>query len=255
MASTVSAVTLTLGAALGAGWLSTMGKAKGDISGLGNAIQQTRAQQNSLGLPDLDKHQRNEETIAKTKKALDDYRNSLDAAKAPTEEQNAILDHLTKRHERAAKELKKTETAIKSHTIALKAEGKDVAALTTEYKRLGEQQVKLEALGSAWQKASPHLVSFGKFTARTIGITGAATLAAYKFVNATASEGEALKISSELRTLATKGEPQALADGYGRSLGHWVIQSITEDQSHHLFPAGAPRKQDFTIVIARYHAD
>ncbi|AHF89510.1 tail protein [Opitutaceae bacterium TAV5] len=66
--------------------------------------------------------------------------------------------------------------------------------------------------------------------------------------------GAGLDQLDKLRALAAKGEPQALADGQGRSLGRWVITSITEDQSNHL-PGGAPRKQTFTISITRYHDD
>ncbi|RRJ96870.1 phage tail protein [Opitutaceae bacterium TAV4] len=66
--------------------------------------------------------------------------------------------------------------------------------------------------------------------------------------------GAGLGQLDKLRALAAKGEPQSLADGRGRSLGRWVIRSITEDQSNHL-PGGAPRKQAFSITIARYHDD
>lgn len=54
-----------------------------------------------------------------------------------------------------------------------------------------------------------------------------------------------------LRALAAKGKPLALADGRGRTLGRWVILSISEDQSAFL-PGGAPRKQAFTVNLRRY---
>ena len=46
-----------------------------------------------------------------------------------------------------------------------------------------------------------------------------------------------------LRTRADKGEALSMADGRGRSLGKWVINGITEEQSEFL-PGGAPRTVD-----------
>ena len=54
-----------------------------------------------------------------------------------------------------------------------------------------------------------------------------------------------------LRALAARGQPQPLADSKGRALGRWVIKTITEEQTA-LLPGGAPRKQTFTITLARY---
>lgn len=64
--------------------------------------------------------------------------------------------------------------------------------------------------------------------------------------------GAGLGQLAALRTLADKGEALSMADGRGRSLGKWVINGITEEQSE-LLPGGAPRKQSFTITLTRYH--
>lgn len=54
-----------------------------------------------------------------------------------------------------------------------------------------------------------------------------------------------------MRDMAGRGEPLLLVDGLGRLHGRWVIESIDEKQS--LFAAyGAPRKQEFTLSLARF---
>jgi phage protein U len=55
----------------------------------------------------------------------------------------------------------------------------------------------------------------------------------------------------ELRALGDTGEPQILIDGRGNVLGEWVITSVSERQS--IFgPAGAARRQEFTVSLKRY---
>lgn len=54
-----------------------------------------------------------------------------------------------------------------------------------------------------------------------------------------------------MRNLAARGQPLLLVDGLGKLWGRWVIESIDEKQS--LFAAfGAPRKQEFTLSLARF---
>lgn len=54
-----------------------------------------------------------------------------------------------------------------------------------------------------------------------------------------------------MRRIAARGQPLLLVDGLGKLWGRWVIESIDEKQS--LFAAfGAPRKQEFTLSLARF---
>lgn len=54
-----------------------------------------------------------------------------------------------------------------------------------------------------------------------------------------------------MRRIAALGQPLLLVDGLGKLWGRWVIESIDEKQS--LFAAfGAPRKQEFTLSLARF---
>lgn len=54
-----------------------------------------------------------------------------------------------------------------------------------------------------------------------------------------------------MRNLAARGQPLLLVDGLGKLWGRWVIESIDEKQT--LFAAfGAPRKQEFTLSLARF---
>ena len=54
-----------------------------------------------------------------------------------------------------------------------------------------------------------------------------------------------------MRNMAARGQPLLLVDGLGKLWGRWVIESIDEKQS--LFAAfGAPRKQEFTLSLARF---
>lgn len=54
-----------------------------------------------------------------------------------------------------------------------------------------------------------------------------------------------------MRRLAGRGQPLLLVDGLGKLWGRYVIESIDEKQS--LFAAfGAPRKQEFSISLARF---
>lgn len=53
---------------------------------------------------------------------------------------------------------------------------------------------------------------------------------------------------NQMRSMAGNGQPMALIDGNGNSLGKWVITSVDEKQS--TFAAfGAPRKQEFTLGL------
>ncbi|RRJ96869.1 hypothetical protein Ga0100231_024185 [Opitutaceae bacterium TAV4] len=196
MASTGSAVTLTLGAALGAGWASTLGKAKGDIGMIGTAIAKIGDQQKGLDLPDFKGHEKNTAALADAKLALQNYRQKIGETNEPTEEQTAILAHLTKEHEKAEKAYQRSEAAIKRQTIALKAEGKDVVALTRENEQLAESKKKLITLGTALGKTRQAWGEFWKPVAKGIGVITALTAVSYKFVNATAAEGEAINQAS-----------------------------------------------------------
>lgn len=53
-----------------------------------------------------------------------------------------------------------------------------------------------------------------------------------------------------MRQLASRGRPMLLIDGYGRVMGHWIVESIEEGQT--VFAAfGRPRKQEFTMQLVR----
>lgn len=54
-----------------------------------------------------------------------------------------------------------------------------------------------------------------------------------------------------MRRIAGRGQPLLLVDGLGKLWGRWVIEGIDEKQT--LFAAfGAPRKQEFTLSLARF---
>lgn len=55
-----------------------------------------------------------------------------------------------------------------------------------------------------------------------------------------------------MRAQAGKGEPLLMVDGQGRMMGKWAIERIEEKQSV-FADAGAPRKQEFTIQLRRFH--
>lgn len=217
MATTGTAITLTLGAALAGGWASTFGQANNDIGILGRAIAKSRDEQKALGAPDHEGHKKNAAALASARKALDDYNAKLSGNTSLTEEQSAILGHLTKQHEKAQKAYNASEKAVRDRTIALKAEGKDVDALARKHAALTARIQKQVALGAAWAKTRQSLASFGKTAAAGIGVLSAATAAAYKFVNATAAEGEALQQSSARLgvTVSALQEYQFVAGGAG----------------------------------------
>jgi hypothetical protein len=54
----------------------------------------------------------------------------------------------------------------------------------------------------------------------------------------------------DMRSEAEVGEPLLLIDGDGNLLGRWVIEGVDETQSV-FAAAGRPRKQEFTIKLAR----
>lgn len=53
-----------------------------------------------------------------------------------------------------------------------------------------------------------------------------------------------------MRAQASRGQPLLLVDGNGNLLGHWVIESVEEDQSV-FAAAGRPRKQQFTLRLRK----
>ena len=57
-----------------------------------------------------------------------------------------------------------------------------------------------------------------------------------------------------LREAAEKGEPLLLVRGDGEVMGRWCITRISEQQAH-LTSDGTPRKQTFTLELARYGND
>jgi len=60
-----------------------------------------------------------------------------------------------------------------------------------------------------------------------------------------------LKQIDRMRTQASIGIPLPLVTGSGRVLGLWVVEAITEGQQV-FAKRGIPRRQDFTMRIARY---
>lgn len=57
-----------------------------------------------------------------------------------------------------------------------------------------------------------------------------------------------------MRTVAGLGRPLMMTNGYGRSLGRWVILSISETSTV-FFGDGAPRKIEFTLTLRQYGED
>lgn len=56
----------------------------------------------------------------------------------------------------------------------------------------------------------------------------------------------------QLRSLGATGQPQLLVSGFGKIMGQWVIQQVTEGQT--VFAAGGvPRRQEFTVQLRRYN--
>lgn len=60
-----------------------------------------------------------------------------------------------------------------------------------------------------------------------------------------------LKQVDRMRTQASIGIPLPLVSGAGRVLGLWVVEAISEGQEV-FAKRGIPRRQDFTMRIARY---
>jgi phage protein U len=58
----------------------------------------------------------------------------------------------------------------------------------------------------------------------------------------------------DLRNLAAQGRPQRLIDGFGRMLGWWVIEEVTDKQTFHNRD-GTPRRMDFMLTLARIPDD
>ena len=57
-----------------------------------------------------------------------------------------------------------------------------------------------------------------------------------------------------MREMAGEGEPLQLVDGLGNVLGSYCITRITEGQTAYVGP-GIPRRQDFSLELARYGED
>lgn len=57
-----------------------------------------------------------------------------------------------------------------------------------------------------------------------------------------------------MREIAGEGEPLQLVDGMGNVWGSYCITRITEGQAAYVGP-GIPRRQDFTLELARYGED
>ena len=68
------------------------------------------------------------------------------------------------------------------------------------------------------------------------------------------SHGAGTKQLDALRAAQETGQALAWANGHGELMGVWVIQSIQEVPSDWL-PGGAPRRQRFTIQLARQAPD
>jgi len=73
--------------------------------------------------------------------------------------------------------------------------------------------------------------------------------AAYQTYGGTKAVG--IRQIEEMRTIAEQGNPLVLVDGTGKVYGRWVIKHIRE-HAESLLSNGAPRKQEFTLTIARY---
>lgn len=56
-----------------------------------------------------------------------------------------------------------------------------------------------------------------------------------------------------MRSLAGRGRPQLLVDGFGKIMGRWVIESVEEGQTVFAV-AGRPRKQEFTLQLRKREA-
>ena len=51
-----------------------------------------------------------------------------------------------------------------------------------------------------------------------------------------------------LRRMAADGKAWGLVNGAGEDLGAWIIETVTEDQSH-IAGDGTPRRIDFTVTL------
>ncbi|MFW5499579.1 MULTISPECIES: phage tail protein [unclassified Maridesulfovibrio] len=59
---------------------------------------------------------------------------------------------------------------------------------------------------------------------------------------------------NNMRAEAGKGKPLMLVDGRGKVWGKYVIEEVREEQTAH-FKGGAPKKQQFSLRIAKYGED
>ena len=62
------------------------------------------------------------------------------------------------------------------------------------------------------------------------------------------SEDRAPVTLRTLRRMAADGKAWGLVTGAGEDLGAWIIETVTEDQSH-IAGDGTPRRIDFTVTL------
>jgi phage protein U len=88
---------------------------------------------------------------------------------------------------------------------------------------------------------TPQLQAVGKET-RSISLQGV-VYPSYRETGAEQIE--------DLRKAAAKMEPQPLVAGDGRSLGRWVVKSVSETDTV-FFSDGTPQKQEFTLELEQF---
>jgi hypothetical protein len=183
MASSVSSVTLVLGASLAAGFGANMGKASGIINGLGAVVKKLGATSAQMGATTLQVHKQNGVALAKARASLEKYKSGMDSSREPTEKEAAALELLARDVERAEKAFQKSGEAIDRNRTALDAHGRSVA----KTERLAVGLGKIASGSQRAGAAAAGLFSMGKTAA--LGLAGI-TASTYMLVNSTAAQGE-----------------------------------------------------------------
>jgi phage protein U len=102
-------------------------------------------------------------------------------------------------------------------------------------------------ISTSWEWAEQKRVSGSPALQYTGSETQVITLTGVIFPTFKAGAAQLQK----MRALGDRAGPLVLADSRGNAHGRWVIKSVNETQSTH-FPDGTPRRQNYTLALARY---
>lgn len=197
MASGASSFTLVVGAALAAGWASTLGKAQKDIGVLGQAMQATSEKQRATKGIDLTSYKSSLAQLRSSGEALAAARASVGDGSHATPEQAKQLRLAETLHQKNKEAVDKHKASIQKQAAALTASGRDASAATREYQRLGDTLQKQAALGTAWDNAKQHSASFFKTIGASVGIVTAAGYGIARMVGNTANLGDEINQTSQ----------------------------------------------------------